>query len=282
MGPQSVYAGGPVSVGLSSDPGTAGAVGLYAAGGTAPLDWRGLDGTQNWPSTGAHLSSLAFTAPATPGNYEFRYRFNGTTVAQVTFAITLPPPPVLTVTGAQPILPAASIQAAISNDPRTAGWIGVYASGATTLLDWKWMNGTQNATLTGPRLSSVPFTAPRVPGNYEFRYKFNGVVSATVAFTVSAPPPPVLTLSVTTAAAGTPVAVNIARDPQTPGWIGLYIAGTETAVDWRGMDGTLAWPSTATRLSSIPFPAPATPGSYEFRYIFSGATLAGSGRFTVK
>jgi hypothetical protein len=140
----------------------------------------------------------------------------------------------------------------------TNDWIGLFAAGSpnTSYLAYQWVaSGTSG---------SVTFTAPATPGSYEFRYLPNNgyssvdtsnPVQVTAAYTLSASP--------STVAANGTITVNWTAPPEhaTNDWIGMFAVGSPNT-------SYLAYRWVASGTSgSVTFTAPATPGSYEFRYL---------------
>jgi subtilisin family serine protease len=266
-----VAAGAPVTATLTGAPGGSG-------------DWLALAAT-NAPNTtyltytyvGGGVTTRTWTVnmPSTPGTYEFRlFLDNGYTRVATS--------PTVTVSAAMNPIPVVST---ISPSRASAGGapftLTVSGSGFTAASEVRWdgaprpttfVSGTQvrasigAADLATARTAQVTVFSPS-PG---------GGTSAALPFTIA--PPPMLTVSATTAVAGTAVTVTL-----TNGLGNLY--------DWLAFAPTSA-PNTsysvftyvgATTTRTWTVTMPQQPGTYEFRlYLDNGYTrLATSPPITV-
>jgi len=137
---------------------------------------------------------------------------------------------------------------------------------------------------------TVPACSPTITANC-----YNGSnpdIGALEAGTPSSGGPPTLTPNLTTVAAGAAILLTVDDDDvnerveSRTDWVGTYIPGTAAAaaLDWFYMNGTKTAPATAISDAVIPFTAPSTPGSYEFRFYANEAgvdTLLATTPFTV-
>jgi hypothetical protein len=247
-----------------------------AIAGSADSEWvtyQYVNQTGNTPNP-----TLSFVAPATPGNYEFRYYpNNGGTVLfrSATFAIGNSAPSFTFSPSDLPlsteVRPGAPLSVGISNGPAGAtDWVALSAvSSADPLyLAWKYVGGATNATLR--------FDAPTVPGRYEFRYFANDggtVLYRTASFTVSSAAPMIQASPNTRQGSALTVSWNSLPLGGGQNYIGLVPANAADSFQDFPKTGpfTFRWtfvgtPSGAFHVSS---PAPAN-GVYEFRYYRNG------------
>ena len=138
--------------------------------------------------------------------------------------------------------------------------------------------------------AAVAFTMPATPGTYNVRFFLNDswtklATSATI--TVTAAPPPTITLSATTVAPGGTVTATIANGPGNAGdWVGLFGASAPDAayVDWRYLNGTQSRPGSGVTGAAVTFTMPAAPGTYNVRFFLndSWTKVATSATITVQ
>jgi hypothetical protein len=86
-----VSPGQPIQVTVSNGPGNSGdwlALHSASAADTVYLDWKYLSGTRTAPLTGQASATLTFTAPTTPGTYNFRF-FQNSTYTRIAISTTL-------------------------------------------------------------------------------------------------------------------------------------------------------------------------------------------------
>ena len=179
----------PPSVGtLTADPGSVGVGAAITVNWTMPsegdaFDWVGLYDTTDrstplvWSYTGGTASGrVTFTAPSTPGTYDFTYfprgSFFGTRTSNaVTITNQRIPQDGDYDLNATPGTVSAGKTITV-NWVAPAGsdrfdWIGLYGTGdRETLLDWKYTNGSASGTVT--------FAAPSAAGTYDVAYFLNG------------------------------------------------------------------------------------------------------------
>jgi subtilisin len=249
-----VAPGAPVTATLSGAPGGA-------------QDWLALAATSAPNTTyvtfvyvGGGVTTRTWTVnmPSTPGTYEFRlFLNNGYTRAATS--------PAITVSAAMNPLPAVTT---ISPSRASAGSgafaLTVNGSGFTAASEVRWEGAPRPTTfVSGTQLrASIGAADVATAGTAQvtvFSPAPGGGMSTALPFTIA--PPPVLTVSATTATAGTSVTVTLTNAPG-----GLY--------DWLAFASTAA-PNTSyntfvyvgggttTRTWTVTMPNP--PGTYEFR-----------------
>ena len=234
-------------------------IALYTVGGQTLLNFAYTGGT----ATG----TLTFTAPATPGQYEFRYLMNDTMMLAATsnvFTVSVPSTPFTLTATPSSVTPGGAITvswtAPSSRTPQDR--IALYTVGGQTLLNAVYTGGTASGSLT--------FTAPATLGQYEFRYLMNDslVLAATSNIvTVSASSTP-FTLTATPSSTSPGGAITVtwtASSSRTSrDWIALYMVG----------GGLLASGYTGgTASGTLNFVAPAVLGQYEFRYLMNDSLV---------
>jgi hypothetical protein len=237
---------------------------------------NGAGGLQDWlalaSTTSANTSYVTFTyvgsgvstrtwtvtMPSTPGPYEFRLFFNNSYTRAATS-------PVVTVSAGINGVPAVtSLSPARTGAGTGAFSLTVNGSGFATTSEVRWngiarpttfVSGTQlRAAIAEADIATIGIAQVAV-----FSPAPGGGTSTALTFTIA--PPPVLTVSATTAAPGTPVTVTL-----TNGLGGLY--------DWLSFAPTTApntsyltflyiGGSTTSRTWTVTMPS--TPGAYEFR-----------------
>ncbi len=163
--PQTAAPGGQLGVCWTAPAGSSDWVGLFAVGDANTNYWRG------WRYTNGTTSGCAtFTAPAQPGQYEFRYLLNNSFVSTVTsqvvtvsanqlYALTVTP---------EVVAPGSSVRVCWTALPGASDWIGLFAVGDASTnygRGWRYTGGASAGCFT--------FTAPTQPGRYEFRYFLN-------------------------------------------------------------------------------------------------------------
>jgi hypothetical protein len=249
---------------------------------------NGLGGSQDWlafaPVGAANNSYVQFTyvgagvttrtwtvtTPATPGVYEFRLFQQGTFTRLATsppVTVQAPPPPVLTVsatsvTAGQPITVTLTNGLGGSQD-----WFALAATGSAN-------NVYVQFTYVGAGVTTRTWTvtAPSTPGTYEFRLFKQGTftrLATSDPVTVQAPPPPVLTVSTTSAAPGQTVTVTLTNGlGGSADWFAFAAVG---APDSTYLAWTYVGAGVTTRTWTVTMPS--TPGNYEFR-LYKQASFA--------
>jgi 5-hydroxyisourate hydrolase-like protein (transthyretin family) len=210
---------------------------------------------------GAGVTTRTWTVTVTaPGTFEFRLF----TAGPSRLATSAP----ITVTAGTPPALAVSTTSAAPGSPVTVTLTNGYG-GDTDWLALAQTNTPSNSYVqyayVGANMTTRTWTVtmPTMPGTYEFRLFLNNgytlaATSSTVTVTVGTPP--ILTVSTTSAAPGTPVTVTL-----TNGYGG--------ATDWLAIAQT-GTPNTGY-VQYTYVGANVTPGTYEFRlFLNNGYTLA--------
>jgi hypothetical protein len=183
-----VAPGGTVLATIANGPGNAADwIALYATGGSTYLDWQYLNGTRNVPATGVTGTTVAFTMPTTPGTYTLQFYLNNSyTLLATSVAITVRS---VTLTVDTPTAaPGATVQATITNGPANAtDWVALFAPDGVTRLDWKYLNGAQNAPASGVPSATIPFTLPTTAGAYTLRLYARNTDTLLTTGTVTVP-----------------------------------------------------------------------------------------------
>ena len=69
--------------------------------------------------------------------------------------------------------------ATVASGPGNAlDWVALYQVGGSTEVDWKFLNGSRTAPLSGFSNASVPIALPATPGTYLIRFYANNTVHA--------------------------------------------------------------------------------------------------------
>src|SRR5438034_973523 len=150
VSPLSVAPGGTITATIANGPGNARDwVALYS--GLSLIDWKYLNGTRTAPTTGVTSATVTFVMPTTPGTYTVQLLANDTYVvlaasAVITVQNNNPTPTIsatpTTVTG------GGDVTVTVANGPANArDWVALYAG--STLVDWKYLNGSQTAPAAG-------------------------------------------------------------------------------------------------------------------------------------
>jgi hypothetical protein len=165
-----VAPGGIVSATIAGGPGNVKDwVALYTVGGTSEHDWKFLNGLKTAPAAGTPDATVTFTMPTTPGTYVLRFYSNDTyTLLASSAPITVTAPGTLTLlVSATTVTGGATVTATVANGPANAmDWVGLYAVGGSTELDWMFLNGSKTAPATGLAEASIPVILPSMPGLY--------------------------------------------------------------------------------------------------------------------
>ena len=206
---------------------------------------------------------------ATAGQYEFRlFQGGGFTrlATSPTVNVTSSGPPSLTVS-ASTVTAGQSVTVTLNNGPGNAlDWLAFAPVGAAN-------NSYVQFTYVGGGVTSRTWTvtAPATPGQYEFRLFLNGGftrLATSPAVTVAAPPPPVLTVSTTSASPGQSVTVTLTNgEGGATDWLAFAATGSanNVYVTWIYVGA-----GVTTRTWTVTMPP--TPGTYEFR-LFKQATF---------
>ena len=257
--PTSVGAGGTVTATVANGPGVrTDWIGLYAVGGSTLLDWKYLNGSATTaPAAGMTSASVTFTMPTAQGSYVFRLTSGTTVVTSSATVSVVPTAPSISVNPTNAAT-GGTVVATVAGGPALAkDWIGLYAVGGSTLLDWKYLNGSQTSPATGVAGASVPFTMPTTPGTYNLRF-FTGTstllaTSATITVTVGGGTSLTFSASPATVTPGGTVTATIANGPGAlRDWVGLFSAAG-SMLDWKYLNGTQVVP--ASGLTARPSPS---------------------------
>jgi fibronectin type 3 domain-containing protein len=265
--PQAALTYGLSASPTSAAPGATVTVNWTAPAGHSTSDWIGLFavGSPNSSylayqyTTSATSGAVSFTAPATPGSYEFRFLPNNgyTSVAssnalQVQAAVTVPPAP-------------TSLAATAGDGQVALSWSA--STGADSYNVYRW-NGSGYGFLQN--VGSTSLTDSGLSDGTTYYYEVTAVSSAGesgASNQVSATPQAAVTYSVSaspsTAAPGGTITVNWTAPAghSASDWIGLFTVGSANT-------SYLAYQyTTAETGGSVAFTAPSTAGSYEFRYL---------------
>jgi len=84
--------------------------------------------------------------------------------------------------------PGQSVTVTVANGPgNPRDWVGLHVSSAadTTYLDWKFLDGTRTAPVTGLTSATLTFTMPSTPGTYNFRLFAPGYTKLATSPTVT-------------------------------------------------------------------------------------------------
>ena len=256
-------------------------VALYATGGSSYLNWKYLNGSQIAPAVGLAGAAVPFAMPTTPGTYVLKF-FSGSTLLATSATITVANPTLTLNTTT--VTAGGAVVATVINGPGNArDWVGVYATGGSTVFDWKYLNGSQTAPATGVTDAVVSLTMPTTPGTYTIRLYFNDTLLANSAvITVGSPSAPTLTASTTTVTPGGLVSATIANGPgNARDWIGLSATGDSTSLEWKYLNGTQTAPGAGLTAAVVSFTMPAIPGTYVLRFYSGNTLLATSATITV-
>jgi hypothetical protein len=203
------------------------------------------------------------TAPATAGTYEFRLFVGAAaTRAATSPAVTVTagaPTPQLSV-GATTVMAGSAVTVTLTNGlGGHLDWLSFAPVGAAnnSYVQFTYVGG-------GVTTRTWTITTPATPGDYEFRLFQNGSftrIATSPKVTVQAPPPPVLTVSTTSAAPGETVTVTLTNGlGGATDWLAFAAVGSpnNVYVNW-----TYVGAGVTTRTWTVTMPS--TPGTYEFR-----------------
>jgi fibronectin type III domain protein len=250
---------------------------------TAPdssyVAWRYLNGLTSPPATGLTGATVQFTAPTTPGTYHIRWFANGTyarlaTSSTVTVQATQPLTPTVSVSPAT-VNPGDVITATVAAGPgNVLDWVSIDPVTApdSGYVAWRYLNGLTSPPATGLTSATVQFTAPAAPGTYNLRFFANNT------YTKLATSAPVtvqglvtgLIVSPATVRPGDTITVTVANGPgNLADWVAFSPVGAPDSgyVAWQYLSGLpLILPPFGLTNATLHFTAPATPGTYTFRF----------------
>ena len=275
--PAMFTAGPPISLAVSSTTvamGAAVTATLNGAPGGAG-DWLALASTSApntsyvtfvYVGTGVTTRTWTVNMPATAGTYEFRlFLNNGYTRAATSPAITVS-------AAMNPVPVVASISPSGASAGGAAFTLTVNGSGFTTASQVRWDGAARPTTfVSGTQLrasiGAADVATVRTAQVTVFTPAPGGGTSAALPFTIS--PPPVLTVSATTATSGSTVTVTLTNGPGGPyDW--LAFASTSAP---NTSYNTFVYVGNAVTTRTWTVTMPQTPGTYEFRlFINNGYT----------
>jgi len=170
------------------------------------------------------------------------------------------------------------VTATVANGPgNRTDWIGLFATGGPSYLEWKYLNGSQTAPAAGVTGAAVAFPMPATPGTYTLRF-YTGTILLATSETITVIPPPSATLTATPAAVlpGGSATATVADGPgNRRDWIGVYAAGSSTYMDyldWKYLNGSKAAPASGLTSAAVVFAMPSSPGTYVLKF-YAGTTL---------
>ena len=274
-----VAAGGSVTATITNAPGMPGDwVGLFDASdaGTSYREWKYLNGSHDKPAAGSSSALVTFTLPSTPGKYNLRlFADSSFTTVATSDLVTVTAAGVGTPSTIEVSRAGGTVTGTIANGPGTPGdWIGLFdiASGATSYLQWQYLNGSSSKPAAGLKNATVTFTLPLTPGTYELRLFANS------SYTLAATSAPIkvaaasLTLESGAVVAGGTVRVRIANGLGRPGdWVALYGANGSSIeyLQWQYLNGSQEKPAVGVTDATLTFTVPSTPGTYNLRLFMS-------------
>ena len=221
-------------------------------------------------AAGVHSLSVTFS-PTDAANY---------TTATKTVSVTVRGDARVTVDKTS-VGSAAIVTAFVADGPGNVGdWVALYATGASTYLQWKYLNASQVAPAAGLVDAVVPFTMPMAPGTYLVRfYTGSTLLSTSAPITVAGT---TITVSTTSVTAGNAVTATVGNGPgNATDWIGLYAAGGGALLNWKYLNGAQTAPAAGMTGATVAFTMPMTPGSYKLRFSTGTISLVTSPTITV-
>jgi hypothetical protein len=282
--PTTIVPAGVVTATVSNGPGAARDwIGLYNSSGSL-LDWKYLNGTQTAPATPLTAATVPFTMPTALATYTLRFYSATNTLLATSATITVAPPSGATISASPTAIgPGGTVTVTVAGGPANrTDWIGIYAEGGSTYLEWKYLNGTQTAPATGMTGAAVAFTMPAAVGNYTFKFWAGSTLLATSSTVTVGVVAPSVTVSTTTAVSGGTIAVTVANGPAVrTDWVGVYPTGGGTYVDWKYLNGTQAAPATGLAGATFNLTMPTATGTYVLRFMTGNTVLATSQTITV-
>ena len=293
--PATVLPGGAVTVNVTNDPGDpADWVGLYSASAAdngGYIAWAYLNNTQTAPAIGTAAATLQFTAPITPGTYNFRlFASGGLTRIATSGTVTVVTAPTLTIDDASVTEGNSGTTTAIFNvrlaptstDPVTVNYAtanGTAIAGSDYLAATGMLTFPPGAATQTIAVSITPDLA--IEPNETFLVNLSGAVGAPlgraqgVGTIVSddLPPAPSVTASAATFNGGDTMTVTVANGPANRGdWVALVptAAADSGYVAWAYLNDTQTLPASGTPSATLHFTAPLAPGTYDFRFFAGG------------
>jgi Big-like domain-containing protein len=255
-------------------------IAIYPEGSSTYLDWRYLNGTQTAPAAGLTSAVVDMPLPTTLGNYTLRL-YTGSILVATSATITVSNGSSITLS-ATTVAPGGSVSATVLNGTgNRTDWVGLFVGNSSTYVDWKYLNGSQVAPVTGMTTATVSFSLPAVQGTYTIRL-LNGSMLLAVSPTITAGFAATMTVSATAVAPAETLTATVANGPGLPrDWIGVYPTGSATLLDWKYLNGSQSVPAQGLSSAAVPLPMPTTPGSYVLRFA-TGSTILATRSVTVQ
>ena len=277
VSPTTVSPGGQVTVTLANGQGGAKDWLGFTAVGTPDGGGQYLQ----WTYVGAGITTRTWTvtAPATPGQYEFRFFPNESytrlaTSPPVTVSAPPPPPPGSTpalAVSATTVAGGGQVTVTLTNGSGGAkDWLAFVRvgtpDGAGQYPQWTYVGaGVTTRTWT--------VTVPMAPGQYEFRYFPNDTYNRLAMSPAVTVPGPALAVSATTAPPGGQVTLTLTNSPGgAQDWLALATVGApgSSYLQW-----VYVGAGVTTRTWTVTMPT--APGQYQFRLFLNNVfTLAGT------
>jgi len=204
----------------------------------------------------ATTANNQLNVPLEPGDYELRYVLAGKSIIARAPIRVLPAE--VTLQGPDSVSAGASFKVGWNGPGNQGDWVTIIAPDQPDTAYASYADA--------PRGNPSTLTAPETPGSYELRYVLNGKQ------VVARAPISVLPVTVTlqapdSAAAGAAFDVGW-NGPNNPGdWVTIIAPDQPDTAYASYADAPRANPATLT--------APATPGSYELRYVLNGRKVVG-------
>jgi hypothetical protein len=278
VNPAAIAPGGTVTATAAGGPGNkTDWLALYPTGSSTYITWKYLNGSQTAPATGLSGAAVPFTMPTTTGSYTIKF-WAGSTLLATSAPITVGSVPANASVTATPttVGPLGTVSATVAGGPGNAtDWVALYATGASTFVDWKYLNGAKTAPAAGLSGATVPFGVPATPGTYVLKFWAGSTLLATSeTITVGSP---TINVSTVTAAQGELVTATVANGPgNRTDWVAIHVTGASAYLDWKYLDGSKTTPAAGVTGAAVTFAMPATPGSYTLKFYAGSTVLATS------
>ncbi len=176
-GPVTVSSGATISANVSGGISRASdQLKLFTVGGTQPLSWWYLNGTQTAPAGAITNATLNVALPSGAGSFELRLSGTHRSATSAPIAGV----PTVIVNGMPPSSsvitePGAVLTAQIAGGTGQPGdRVELHLAGGTGWLEWKHLNDTQTPPPSGTSSGTVVFTAPSSLGGYVIQFYSSG------------------------------------------------------------------------------------------------------------
>lgn len=252
-------------------------IGLFRQGTQDEGGASVADSRLTWQRIPAAGKQAVFTAPAEPGNFEFRLfdRDNWWYVLdRIAVKVTLPPTPGVmslnkkTFTIGEPVTLNVAMK---PNRHYGNAWIGLFRDGVEVPGGGKVLENRVTWQRANLKTKSLKFTAPSTPGKYTFRlYDRDGklyILDSLDFETIVPPTPGVMKLPRETFTVGEQISLAVALKTGRHygnAWIGLYRSEIKAAGGAMRDRHRLTWQRANLKTKALKFTAPAWPGDYEF------------------